>query len=206
MGNRKQTQRWLDRHLSDPFVKLANRDGWRSRAVYKLAEIDERDRLFRAGTSVVDLGAAPGSWSQYAVSKVGETGKVIATDILPMESIKNVNFIQGDFREDSVLEQILAATQSDPIDLVICDIAPNITGVTSVDQPRSVYFAELALHLTGKILKPGGSFLVKLFQGEGFDQHLLDVKRKFTNTIVRKPKASRSNSREVYLLASNRKL
>ncbi len=200
MAKSKSSKGWLKEHFDDPYVKRAQDEGVRSRAVYKLEELDNKDNLLRSGINMVDLGAAPGGWSEYAVKKVGATGNIIATDILAMDYLDGVEFIQGDFREDSVLEAILSAMDNIKADLVISDMAPNISGVDAIDQPASMYLVELALDLARQILKPGGNFLVKVFQGEGFDQYKQDVKGCFKVIKVRKPKASRPRSREIYLL------
>ncbi|WP_196140097.1 23S rRNA (uridine(2552)-2'-O)-methyltransferase RlmE [Aliikangiella sp. G2MR2-5] len=200
MAKSKSSKSWLKEHFDDEFVKRAQDEGVRSRAVYKLEELDLKDKLLAPGITMVDLGAAPGGWSEYAAKKVGGKGKIIATDILPMDYLDGVEFIQGDFREDEVLEAILDAMNNENADLVISDMAPNISGVGAIDQPASMYLVELALDLARQILKPGGSFLVKVFQGEGFDQYKKDVASSFKVVKVRKPKASRARSREVYLL------
>lgn len=202
----KSSRRWLKEHFDDPFVKQAQAAGYRSRAVFKLKEIQEGDRLIRPGMSIVDLGAAPGGWSQFAAAIVGDKGTVIATDILPMDALARVHFIQGDFREESVLAEVLAVVDQAPIDLVMSDMAPNISGMNAVDQPRAMYLAELALDFALKTLSEGGDFLVKVFQGEGFDDYFRTLKGHFTKVLTRKPKASRARSREVYLLARGRKL
>ncbi len=200
MARSSSSQRWLSEHFSDEFVKLAQERGYRSRAVFKLEEIQSRDRLFRPGMSVVDLGAAPGGWSQYAAEKIGKSGRIIALDILPVEAIPGVDIIQGDFQEDEVLERLLAALGGNPVDLVLSDMAPNMSGTRVVDQPRAMYLAELALDMARKVLKPGGSFVVKLFMGAGFDEYQREARRSFASLSNRKPKASRDRSREVYLV------
>lgn len=202
----KSSRRWMQEHVDDYYVKQANKEGYRSRAVYKLMEINDKDHLLRPGMTVVDLGAAPGGWSQVAVREVGEKGRVIALDILPMDPIAGVEFIQGDFREDVVFEQLLAIVGDKPVDLVISDIAPNISGVNAIDQPRSMYLVELGLDLAQRVLKPNGVFVTKLFQGEGSDAFIAECKKSFGRVVVRKPKASRPRSREVYLLASGFKM
>ncbi|MFO7602387.1 MAG: 23S rRNA (uridine(2552)-2'-O)-methyltransferase RlmE [Gammaproteobacteria bacterium] len=201
MARSKQSKRWLKEHFDDPYVQQAQKDGYRSRAVYKLLEIDDKDHLLRPGMAVVDLGAAPGGWSQIAAMRLGDTGRLVALDILPMDALADVSFIQGDFREESVYNELLALLGDTPIDLVMSDMAPNTSGIKAVDQPRAMYLAELALELAQKILKPGGDFLVKVFQGEGFDAYLNELRNSFKKVMVRKPKASRPRSREVYLLA-----
>lgn len=191
---------WLREHWDDPYVKLAQKDGYRSRAAYKLLEIDEKDQLLRPGMRVLDLGSAPGSWSQVVAGRVGAHGQVVASDILPMDGLAGVRFIQGDFREQAVFEQILAAIGDQPADLVISDMAPNMSG-TSADQPRALYLCELALEMAVRVLRPGGAFVVKVFQGEGYDEYRRTVQAHFKVLKTRKPKASRPRSPEVYLLA-----
>ncbi len=202
MKNRsKSSGKWLREHFDDVWVKRAQQEGWRSRAVYKLLEIDQKDRLIRPGMTVVDLGAAPGSWSEVAAKKTGHKGRVVALDILPMDSIAGVEFIEGDFREQAVYDRLLETLGDVPVDLVISDMAPNISGLKAVDQPRAMYLAELALELAEKVLKPGGDFLVKVFTGEGLDEYKKTMRSAFEKIIVRKPAASRPRSREIYLLA-----
>jgi 23S rRNA (uridine2552-2'-O)-methyltransferase len=197
----KSSARWLAEHASDEYVKRAQREGWRSRAVFKLDEIQARERLLKPGIRCVDLGAAPGSWSQYAARVLGRSGRIVATDILSMDAIPGVEFVQGDFREESVLEAVLAALGSDQVDLVLSDMAPNMAGIDAVDQPRSAYLAELALEFAERVLAPGGDALVKLFQGAGFDDIVRQARRRFGRVATKKPKASRSRSPEIYLLA-----
>jgi len=197
----KSSQRWLREHFDDPFVVRAQQEGYRARAVYKLAEIDRRDHLLGPGMRVVDLGAAPGGWSQYAMERVGRSGRVVASDILPMDPIPGVDIVTGDFREEPVLNAILAQLGGEPADLVLSDIAPNLSGTDAVDQPRAIYLCELALDLSVRVLKPNGAFLVKLFQGQGSDEFLREVRKRFSRVVVRKPEASRPRSREVYVLA-----
>lgn len=197
----KSSQRWLKEHFDDPYVKQAQKDGYRSRASYKLLDIQEKDRILHKGMTVVDLGAAPGGWSQVVSRVIGEKGRLIASDILPMDSIADVTFIQGDFTEDKVFEQLLAALDTNPVDLVISDMAPNMSGMRSVDQPKAMLLCELALDFAKKVLKPGGIFLIKIFQGEGFDSYLQSVRSAFTKVQIRKPESSRDRSREQYLLA-----
>ena len=196
----KSSANWLREHFNDPFVKQAQKDGYRSRASYKLLEIQEKDRLIRPGMSVIDLGAAPGGWSQVTSRLIGGQGRLIASDILEMDSIPDVTFIQGDFTEDAVLQQILAAVGDSHVDLVISDMAPNMSGTPEVDMPRAMFLCELALDLATRVLKPGGDFLIKIFQGEGFDVYLKDVRSKFDKVQMRKPSSSRDRSREQYLL------
>jgi 23S rRNA (uridine2552-2'-O)-methyltransferase len=197
----KTSQNWLREHFNDPFVKMAQKDGYRSRASYKLLEIQEKDRILRPGNIVIDLGAAPGGWSQVTSRVLGDKGRLIASDILEMDSIEDVTFIQGDFTEESVLAQILAAVDNQPVDLVISDMAPNMSGVRMADQARAMYLCELALDLAGQVLRPGGDFLIKIFQGEGFDQYHKQVRQMFEKVQMRKPLSSRDRSREQYLLA-----
>jgi 23S rRNA (uridine2552-2'-O)-methyltransferase len=197
----KSSARWLQEHASDEFVKRAQREGWRSRAVFKLKEIQESERLLRPGIRCVDLGAAPGGWSQYAARIVGGASQIVATDLLPMDPIPGVDFVQGDFREESVLERLLGAVGAAKVDLVLSDMAPNMAGIDAVDQPRSMYLAELALEFAGRVLAPGGDLLVKLFQGAGFEELTKDARRRFGRVVMKKPKASRTRSPEIYLLA-----
>ena len=197
----KSSGRWLQEHFDDEYVKKSQKDGYRSRAVYKLLEIDEKDQLLKPGMTVVDLGAAPGSWSEVAAQRVGEKGRVIALDILPMDSLPGVIFIQGDFREEGPYNALLEALGDSPVDLVMSDMAPNISGMKAVDQPRAMYLAELALELARKVLKPGGDLLVKAFNGEGIDAYKQELRKDFNKLIVRKPRASRPRSPEIYLLA-----
>ena len=201
MARTKSSKRWLKEHFDDPYVKLAQAAGYRSRAVFKLREIQEKDSILVQGMKVVDLGAAPGGWSQYAAPIVGQKGTVIATDILPMDSIAGVSFIQGDFQEQSVLDAVIRTLDGAEVDLVMSDMAPNTSGITSVDQPRAMYLAELALEFARNTLSPEGDFLVKVFQGAGFDEYFRELKGSFAKVLTRKPKASRNRSREVYLLA-----
>ena len=197
----KSSARWLAEHASDEFVKRAQREGWRSRAVFKLAEIQESERLLRPGIRCVDLGAAPGGWSQYAARIVGGASRIVATDILPMDEIPGVDFVQGDFREDEVVQALLKTVGAAKVDLVLSDMAPNMAGIDAVDQPRSMYLAELAVEFADRVLAPGGDLLVKLFQGAGFDEIVRDARRHYGRVATKKPKASRSRSPEIYLLA-----
>jgi 23S rRNA (uridine2552-2'-O)-methyltransferase len=199
---RSSSKAWLKEHRDDPYVQQAQRDGYRSRACYKLLELQARDRLIAPGMTVLDLGCAPGSWSQVAADLVGHKGRVIASDILPMDTLAGVEFIQGDFTEDAVLEQILSAVAGKPVDRVISDMAPNMSGVSAVDQPRSMYLVELALDMARQVLAPGGGFVTKVFHGEGFEAFFSDVRGDFDRVLTRKPKASRPRSREVYLVAT----
>lgn len=200
---RPSSARWIAEHESDPYVHEARRQGFRSRAVFKLKEIQERDRILRPGQIVVDLGAAPGGWSQYARPLVGARGKVFALDILPMDPLPDVDIILGDFREDAVLLQLESQVGDQMVDLVLSDMAPNLSGIDTADQAASIYLCELALEFAKAHLKPKGSLLVKVFQGEGFDEYLRSVREAFESVAIRKPKASRPRSREVYLLARN---
>lgn len=201
MARSKSSGSWLRRHVTDPFVKQAQIDGYRSRSAYKLIELDERDRLMRPGMRVLDLGSAPGGWSQVAAKAVGAKGRVLATDILPMDPIGNVDFIQGDFTSDTVVEQIKAWLGDGKFDLVVSDIAPNLSGIDSADQARSIYFLELALDTVRLMLKPGANFVAKMFQGQGSDEYVKELRKHFGKTSIRKPKASRPESREVYIVA-----
>lgn len=202
MAKKKSSSKaWLKEHRDDPYVQQAQREGYRSRACYKLLELHEKDRLIKPGMTVVDLGSAPGGWSQVAADLVGHKGRVVASDILHMDNLAGVEFIQGDFTEDEVFDQILAAIGSEAVDLVVSDMAPNMSGVTAVDQPKSMYLVELALDLASKVLAPGGSFVAKVFQGEGFDELFRGTRDSFDKVLTRKPKASRPRSREVYLVA-----
>ena len=192
----------MARHVSDPFVKKAQLDGYRSRSAYKLTELNEKDRLIRPGMRIMDLGAAPGGWSQVAGKLVGAKGRVLATDILPMDFIQNVDFIQGDFTDEAVVAQLLEWLGGGKFDLIISDIAPNITGIDSADQASSMYFLELALDTVRKTLKPGAGFVAKMFQGSGSDQYVKDLRTSFEKVVIRKPAASRAESREVYIVAT----
>ncbi|MCU7814874.1 MAG: 23S rRNA (uridine(2552)-2'-O)-methyltransferase RlmE [Candidatus Thiodiazotropha sp. (ex Rostrolucina anterorostrata)] len=206
MKRSKSSRQWLDRHFNDEYVKKAQKAGYRSRAAFKLLEIQEKDRIIKPGMRVVDLGAAPGGWSQVARDLVGEKGQVLALDILPMDPIAGVDFIQGDFREPQPLEEMRKWLAGEPVDLVISDMAPNVTGMASVDQPRAIYLCELALEFAREVLKPGGHFVAKVFQGEGFDAYLKALRGDFQRVVSRKPSSSRAKSREVYLVAGNFKI
>ncbi|MFN7219734.1 MAG: RlmE family RNA methyltransferase [Burkholderiales bacterium] len=197
----KNSRDWVKRHLSDPYVKRANEEGYRSRAVYKLQEILEAENLIKPGMVVVDLGSAPGGWSQMVVKRVGATGKVVAIDLLPMEPIERVHFIQADFAEDAGLASVVDAIENKPVDLVISDMAPNLTGVVITDQARLYALGELAVDFAVKFLKPNGAFLVKVFQGDGFEPFVKIMRSKFQKVAAKKPDASRDESREVYLFA-----
>ena len=201
----KTSKQWMREHVNDPFVQLAQKEGYRSRAAYKLLEIDAKDRLLKPGTVVVDLGATPGGWSQVAADKVGRGGKVIALDLLPLDPLPGVSFIQGDFRDDAVLKQLEELLQGKQAGLVISDMAPNISGVASADQARMMHLAELAMEFALEHLELQGSFLVKVFQGEGFEEYLKLMRGSFTRVVTRKPKASRDRSSELYLLGSGKK-
>lgn len=201
MARSKSSQRWLKEHFDDPYVKQAQKDGYRSRASYKLLDIQEKDHILRSGMTVIDLGAAPGGWSQVVSRIIGEKGKLIASDILPMDTIADVTFIQGDFTQDEVFQQLLDVIGNNSVDLVISDMAPNMSGLRSVDQVKAMLLCELALDLAARVLAPGGSFLIKIFQGEGFDSYLKSVRDMFEKVQIRKPDSSRDRSREQYLLA-----
>lgn len=201
MARSKSSSRWLQEHVSDPYVKRAQKDGYRSRSSYKLIELNEKDRLIRPGMLVVDLGAAPGGWSQVAGKLVGGKGRVLATDILPMDALCNVDFIQGDFREEAVLGQLLERLRGERPDLVLSDMSPNLSGISSADQASSIHLLELALDMVRRVLKPGGTFVAKLFQGVGSDDYLKELRSAFDKVVIRKPGASRSRSREVYVVA-----
>ena len=201
MARSKSSSRWLKEHFDDPFVKMAQKDGYRSRASYKLLEIQEKDRILRPGMTVIDLGSAPGGWSQVTSRVIGDKGTLITSDILPMAAIADVTFIEGDFTEDQVFNQIMDAVGNQPVDLVISDMAPNMSGVRTADQAAAMYLCELALDLASKVLRPGGDFLIKIFHGDGFDDYLRDVRKRFDKVQMRKPASSRDRSREQYLLA-----
>lgn len=200
----KTSKQWMREHINDPFVHLAQKEGYRSRAAYKLLEIDAKDHLLKPGMVVVDLGATPGGWSQVAARQVGRGGKVIALDLLPLDPLAGVDFIQGDFREEVVLKQLEALLQGKHVGLVISDMAPNMSGVQSADLARAIHLAELAMEFALEHLKPGGSFLVKVFQGVGFEEFLKLMKSRFAKVVTRKPKASRDRSSELYLLATTK--
>ena len=201
-----RSKTWNKEHADDPYVQRAHKEGWRSRAVYKLEELDQKYNLIQPGMSIIDLGAAPGGWSQYVAKRVGGKGKVIAIDVLDMESINSVNFIQGDFTEQEIYESLREIVGQNPIDLVLSDMAPNISGISSVDQPRAMYLAELAADFALEVLPADGGLLVKLFQGTGFDDYVKMLRSKFTKVLIRKPEASRARSRETYALATHIKL
>lgn len=200
----KSSQRWLAEHFADPYVKKAKAEGLRSRAAYKLEELLERDHVLKAGMVVVDLGAAPGGWSQWVRQALGDSGRVVALDILEMPSLAGVEFLHGDFREDVVLSGLESTLDGAKVDLVLSDMAPNKSGVDSVDQPRAMHLAELAMEFSDRHLRPGGAMLIKLFQGVGFDDYVRDLRRRFTKVAIRKPAASRKRSSEVYAMAQGK--
>jgi 23S rRNA (uridine2552-2'-O)-methyltransferase len=201
MARSKSSNQWMHEHFQDEYVKKAQQLGLRSRAVFKLMEIQEKDRIIRPGLNVVDLGAAPGGWSEYARTQLGKADKVVALDLLPIDPIDGVDFIQGDFREQEVFDQLLLVLNGAPVDLLLSDMAPNLSGNREMDQPRSIYLGELALDAAQVMLRKGGVFLIKMFQGEGFDAYFTQVKQQFNSVAIRKPKASRARSNEVYILA-----
>jgi 23S rRNA (uridine2552-2'-O)-methyltransferase len=201
MARSKSSGRWLKEHFDDEYVKRAQKEGVRSRAVYKLEEIQEKDKLIHKNMTIVDLGAAPGGWCQFAAKIMGDSGRIIGLDLLPIDPIPGVELIQGDFRDEEVLEQLMTVMEGQKADLVISDMAPNISGMSAVDLPRAMYLCELALVFSKDVLKPGGDFLVKVFQGEGFDEFIKEIRQSFQKVVFRKPKASRPRSREVYVLA-----
>ncbi|MCF6345534.1 MAG: 23S rRNA (uridine(2552)-2'-O)-methyltransferase RlmE [Thiomicrorhabdus sp.] len=205
MARSKSSDVWLKEHFNDPYVQKARQEGWRSRAVYKLQEIDKKDALFKSGMCVVDLGAAPGGWSQWTTHKVGAKGEVFALDILPVEPFSGITFIQGDFREEEVYDHLLSSLDGRDVDVVMSDMAPNMSGNKGVDIPRAMYLVELCVDLADQVLKKNGDLLMKVFQGEGYDQLLATLKSKYKKVITRKPDASRSRSKEIYLLARGKK-
>jgi len=200
------SKRWLQEHFSDHYVQKAQKKGYRSRAVFKIEEIQQKDRILKQGQTVVDLGAAPGGWSQFVVDSLHGNCEVIACDILPMDPIAGVDFLEGDFRDEEVLGALLSRIGGKNVDVVLSDMAPNMSGNDNVDQPRSMYLVELALDMCHQVLKPNGSFVVKVFQGEGFEEFLKNVRAAFTTVKTRKPDSSRARSREVYLVATGYKL
>jgi 23S rRNA (uridine2552-2'-O)-methyltransferase len=202
----KSSGRWLQEHFADPYVQRAQSEGWRSRAVFKLEEIDRRERLLKPGAVVLDLGAAPGAWSQYVHKRLGAKGRVVASDLLPMAELPGVQFVQGDFREAAVFEQLITRVPARGVDVVLSDMAPNLSGMDVIDQPRSMYLAELALDLAGRVLKPGGDALIKVFQGSGFQELLAQARVAYTRVRLVKPEASRARSPEIYLLARQLRL
>lgn len=199
---RSSSRAWLKEHRDDPFVQQAQKEGYRSRACYKLMELNKRDRLIKPGMTVLDLGSAPGGWSQVAAELVGHKGRVVASDILAMDNIAGVEFLQGDFTEESVFDELLNILGDDAVDVVLSDMAPNMSGIDAVDQPRSIYLVELAVDMAIRVLAPGGGFVSKVFQGEGFDDVLAQCRANFQKVNTRKPEASRPRSREVYLVAT----
>ena len=205
MAKKGSSRRWMHEHLNDEYVKKAQKEGYRSRSVYKLLEIIEKSQIINKGDKVLDLGAAPGGWSQVAAKIVGKSGQVIASDILSIEEISGVNFLQGDFTEQSVYDELITLTEGSSIDIVLSDMAPNMSGQLSVDQPKSIYLAELAIDLAVKTLSKNGHFIVKVFQGDGFDDYVKNARKVFKKVSIIKPKASRPRSKEVYLLASQLK-
>jgi 23S rRNA (uridine2552-2'-O)-methyltransferase len=200
------SKKWLQEHVNDKYVKEANKRGLRSRAYFKIEELQKKDKLMKSGDTLVDLGAAPGGWCQYVVNELGDNGTVIACDILPMDPMAGVDFLQGDFREESVLNALLERIGGKNVDLVMSDMSPNLSGNDTVDQATSMYLVELALDMCHQVLKQNGKFVVKVFQGEGFDQFMADVKSAFKVVKIRKPDSSRARSREVYLVATGYKL
>ncbi len=205
MKRTKTSKQWMMEHVNDVYVQRAKAEGYRSRAAYKLLEVVERDKLLKQGMVVVDLGAAPGGWSQVAAAKLGASGRVIALDLLPMDALRNVTFLQGDFREETVIVALEQELGGRPIDLVLSDMSPNISGIALSDQARAMHLAELALEFAVKHLKPGGSLLVKVFQGSGFQEFLREMRGRFDRVVTRKPEASRGRSNELYLLGKERK-
>jgi len=201
MARSKSSNQWMQEHFDDEYVQKAQAMGYRSRSTFKLIEIQQKDKIIKPGMNIIDLGAAPGGWSEYARKIVGKKNKVIALDLLEIDPIEGVDFIQGDFREDHVLQHLYKVLNGASVDLVMSDMAPNISGNKAMDQPRSVYLAELALDMTQTVLKKGGTFLVKMFQGAGFDEYKKEVAHCFSSVVIRKPKSSRARSNEVYILA-----
>jgi 23S rRNA (uridine2552-2'-O)-methyltransferase len=202
----KSSDRWLREHFSDPFVKRAQAEGWRSRAVFKLEQIDQRERLLKPGMVVLDLGAAPGAWSQYARRRLGASGRVVATDLLPMEPLAGVEFLQGDFRDDGVVQELKSTLGGTGVDLLLSDMAPNLSGMDAIDAPRGMYLAELALDLAREVLKPGATALIKVLQGAGFEDVVALARTRFGRVRCLKPEASRARSPETYLLASGMRM
>ncbi|MFT4763712.1 MAG: 23S rRNA (uridine2552-2'-O)-methyltransferase [Oleispira sp.] len=205
MARSKSSNDWMDEHFNDHYVMKAKEEGYRSRACYKLMEIDDKDKLIKPGMTVLDLGSAPGGWSQVAVQRVGDHGMVVASDILPMDGIAGVTFLQGDFTEEAVFDELMTIIGDRQVDLVISDMAPNMSGMSAVDQPSAMYLVELALDMARQVLKPGGSYAAKVFHGEGFDEYLKDMRSSFQKVVTRKPDSSRARSREVYLVAKGYK-
>lgn len=205
MARSKSSNDWMDEHFNDHYVMKAKEEGYRSRACYKLMELDDKDKLIKSGMTVVDLGSAPGGWSQVAAKRVGDHGLVVASDILPMDGIAGVTFLQGDFTEEAVFDELMKIIGNRPVDLVISDMAPNMSGMSAVDQPSAMYLVELALDMAKQVLKPGGNYAAKVFHGEGFDEYLKDLRSSFQKVVTRKPDSSRARSREVYLVAKGYK-
>lgn len=205
MARSKSSNDWMDEHFNDHYVMKAKEEGYRSRACYKLMELDDKDKLIKPGMTVVDLGSAPGGWSQVAAKRVGDHGLVVASDILPMDGIAGVTFLQGDFTEEAVFDELMTVIGKRPVDLVISDMAPNMSGMSAVDQPSAMYLVELALDMAKQVLKPGGNYAAKVFQGEGFDEYLKELRQSFQKVVTRKPESSRARSREVYLVAKGYK-
>jgi 23S rRNA (uridine2552-2'-O)-methyltransferase len=206
MPKSKSSKQWLREHESDPYVLAARQQGYRSRAIFKLIEIDQKDHLFKPGMTIVDLGAAPGGWSEYVAQKVGQKGRVIALDLLPMPAINGVEFIQGDFNDEAIFNRLLDTLHPQLVDVVLCDIAPNMSGNDVIDQAQIMQLAEVAFDFACRMLKPKGVFLVKVFQGEGFQDYLTNLRQRFEKVVSRKPDASRSRSSELYLLAKSFKV
>ena len=205
MARSKSSNDWMDEHFNDHYVMKAKEEGYRSRACYKLMELDDKDKLIKPDMTVLDLGSAPGGWSQVAVQRVGDHGMVVASDILPMDGIAGVTFLQGDFTEEAVFDELMTIIGDRQVDLVISDMAPNMSGMSAVDQPSAMYLVELALDMARQVLKPGGSYAAKVFHGEGFDEYLKDMRSSFQKVVTRKPDSSRARSREVYLVAKGYK-
>ena len=201
---KQKSNRWMERHVNDTYVKKSQADGYRSRAAYKLLELDEKDKLFKPGMTIVDLGAAPGGWSQVASERIGESGRIIALDLLPMDSFSQVEFIQGDFREDEVFDKLMKLLNGKSVDLVISDMAPNISGQRVIDQSKSMYLVELALDFALQVLKPGGDFVTKAFEGAGMAEFRKLVQSHFAKSYNRKPGSSRAESRELFIVGKNR--
>ena len=201
MARSKSSNQWMQEHFDDEYVIKAKTMGYRSRSTFKIVEIQEKDKIIKPGMNVIDLGAAPGGWSDYARKIVGKKNKVIALDLLEIDPIDGVDFIQGDFREDAVLDELYRVLDGAPVDLVMSDMAPNISGNKEMDQPRSIYLAELALDTAQTVLTKGGTFLIKMFQGAGFDEYKRELAKSFSTVVIRKPKSSRARSKEVYILA-----
>ena len=201
MARSKSSNQWMQEHFDDEYVKRAMSEGYRSRSTFKLIEIQEKDRIIKTGMNIIDLGAAPGGWSEYARGIIGKKNKVIALDLLEMDPIEGVDFIQGDFREDEILDELYKVLNGAPVDLVMSDMAPNTSGNKAIDQPRIIYLADLALDTAKEVLIKGGTFLIKMFQGAGFDEYKREVDACFSRVVIRKPKASRARSKEVYILA-----